>query len=177
MAAEYIKLRQRGTNMGRVLFGILLLIAGLIQVSLSPEMWIIDVTPNIALVFLLVWSASRGAEEGLIWAFGLGLWLDFLTLNQLGSSSLALMVVALVGASVHGRFFRSGAILPIAAVFIATIAHAFFTELVDAFGPGTFDPVATMRIAVLTGLLNMLVVPIIYLVTLFMERWLPTRVS
>ena len=66
MAAEYIKLRQRGTNMGRVLFGILLLIAGLIQVSLSPEMWIIDVTPNIALVFLLVWSASRGAEEGLI---------------------------------------------------------------------------------------------------------------
>lgn len=178
MAAGYsLARRQRGSQLIRVLFGLLLFGAAFVQVSLSPELRVLDVVPNVALVFLLVWSASRGVEEGLVWAFALGLWFDFLTLDRLGTSSLALLVVALVGAAVHGRFFRSGAILPIVAVFVATVGHALVGEVVGAVGGEEFNVGATLRISVLTGLLNMLIVPVIYLVTLFMERWIPGRVS
>ncbi|MFW6074714.1 MAG: rod shape-determining protein MreD, partial [Chloroflexota bacterium] len=107
--------------MGRVLFALTLMVAGIIQASLSPSLQLLEVMPDFALVFLLIWSASYGVDEGLIWAFGLGLWLDFLTLTPLGSHAIPMLVVALVGGAVRGRFLRSGAILPIVAVVVATI--------------------------------------------------------
>lgn len=162
--------------MTRVLFALSLLIAGLLQATLAPALDLLEVMPDFALVFILIWSSSRGAEEGLLWAFGLGIWYDFLTLEPLGAHAIPLMIVALVGGAVRGRFFRSGAILPIIAVIVATIGHNLIRAVIIAMSGDPVMFIAVARLSLVGALLNALVVPLVYILILFFERLAPRRV-
>lgn len=162
---------------GRVLFALLLMFFALLQSSFLPATGLMGVVPDFALVFLLIWSSARGTPEGLIWAFGLGLWLDLLTLDPLGTHAIALLAVAAMGGAVRGRLFRSGAILPILAVIIATLAYGMLLIVVHLLQGVHVDVSGAMRLALLNALLNALLVPLAYGVLLMFERWVPRRVS
>ncbi len=163
--------------MGRVLFALLLIAATLVQATFFQAIEGVQVIPNIALVLLLVWSTSHSVEEGLIWAFALGLWFDMLTLDPLGIHAIPFMLVALAGWVVRGRFFRSGAILPIAAVIAVTIGAGFVDIILDVLRGERVLFVGQMRILLVMAFLNALFVPFIYLVVLIIERVMPSRVS
>ncbi len=163
--------------MNRLLFALLLMSAALVQATFLQAVDLIPVVPNVALVLLLVWSANHSLEEGLIWAFGLGLWFDMLTLDPLGIHALPFMLVALAGWAVRGRLFRSGAILPIVAVIVATIGAGMLMIVLDALRGDAVLLLARMRLLLLMAFLNVLVVPLIYLVVLIVERVTPSRVS
>ena len=163
--------------MSRLLFALLLMAAVLVQASFFPAIEGVEVIPNIALVLLLVWSASHSAEEGLIWAFALGLWFDMVTLDPLGIHAIPLLTVALAGWAVRGRFFRSGAILPIVAVVAVTIGAGFLGIVIDFLRGERILFVGQMRILLVMAFLNALFVPLIYLVVLIIERVTPGRVS
>lgn len=163
--------------MGRLLFALTLLVSGLIQASLLPSADLIAIMPNFALVMLLIWSSSHGVEEGLLWAFGLGLWMDLLTLDPLGSHALQLFVVAGIGGAVRGRFFRSGAILPVAAVIVATLGASFVGFVLEMLRGLDISLIGSARLALMAALLNALVVPVAYFLLLMYERWTPRRVS
>lgn len=165
------------STVARFLFATTLFFTGLIQASLLPSLALLEIMPNFALVFLLIWSASYGPEEGMLWAFGLGLWLDVLTLAPLGTHSIALLVVALVGGAVRGQFFRSGAILPVVAVIGATLAFGMIRMTMQYLSGGPVSFVASLRLAVIAAFLNALVVPFAYGALLMFERWAPRRVS
>lgn len=162
--------------MARFLFALSLLITGFLQATLAPALDLLEVMPDFALVFILIWSSSRGAEEGLLWAFGLGLWYDFLTLEPLGSHAIPLLVVALVGGAVRGRFFRSGAILPVLAVFVATLGHNVARMMINVMSGDPVMFTALVRLTLVSALLNALVVPLVYILILFFERLAPRRV-
>lgn len=163
--------------MGRVLFALTLLLAGLVQASLLPSADLIVIMPNFALVLLLIWSSSHGVEEGLLWAFSLGLWMDLLTLDPLGTHALQFMIVAGIGGAVRGRFFRSGAILPVAAVIVATLGASFAGFALEMLRGHAISVIGSARLALLAALLNALVVPVAYFLLLMYERWTPRRVS
>lgn len=163
--------------MGRVLFALLLMAAALFQASFLQAIDSVAIIPNIALVLLLVWSASHSIEEGLIWAFALGLWFDMLTLDPLGIHAIPLMLVALAGGAVRGRLFRSGAILPIVAVIAVTIGAGFVGLALDFLRGERVLFLGHMRIVLVMAFLNALFVPLIYAVILIIERVTPSRVS
>ena len=163
--------------MGRILFAISLMLAGLVQASLLPSADLIAILPNFALVMLLIWSASHGVEEGLLWAFGLGIWMDLLTLDPLGSHALQYFIVAAIGGAVRGRFFRSGAILPVAAVVAATLGAGVAGMVMDLFRGLDISLIGSARLILMAALLNALVVPVAYFLILMYERWAPRRVS
>ena len=163
--------------MGRFFFALLLLTAAMFQATFMQAINGVEVVPNIALVLLLVWSASHSVEEGLIWAFALGLWFDMLTLDPLGIHAIPLMLVALAGAAVRGRFFRSGAILPIAAVVGVTIGAGLVMMALDFLRGERVLFLGHVRILLVLAFLNALFVPLIYLVVLIIERVTPSRVS
>lgn len=163
--------------MNRFLFALLLMTAALMQATFLPAANVVPVIPNIALVLLLVWSATHNVEEGLIWAFALGLWVDMLTLDPLGIHAIPLMLVALGGWAVRGRFFRSGAILPIAAVVLVTVGAGLLMLLLDVLRGERVMILAQMRLLLLMAFLNALVVPLVYFVVLVIERVTPSRVS
>jgi rod shape-determining protein MreD len=163
--------------MSRFLFALLLLTSALMQASFLTAIDGLPVVPNIALVLLLVWSASHSIEEGLIWAFALGLWMDLLTLDPLGSHAIPLLLVALAGGVVRGRLFRSGAILPIAAVLVVTVGAGIVGLMLDFLRGERVMMLAQLRLIVLTAFLNALVVPVVYFIVLVIERVTPSRVS
>lgn len=154
-----------------------LMFVTLLQATFFPAMELLNIIPDFALVLLLVWSASRGVEEGLLWAFGLGLWLDFLTLDPLGSHVIPLLVVAIIGGVTRGRLFRSGLVLPAVAVIGATMSYRLIEMLMKVFSGRGVEVTGEVRLALLAALLNVLLVPLVYGLVLVMDRWIPKRVS
>src|SRR3954447_10112428 len=94
------------------------------QATIMPEAHVIEVLPDVTLVLLLVWSALRGVPEGLLYAFGLGIFIDVLALHPRGTNALALLGVALIGGVSRRRVFHSNIVFPLLLSVVATMIHA-----------------------------------------------------
>jgi rod shape-determining protein MreD len=160
----------------RFFFAVLLLLTALVQATFFPALDLLGIVPDLALVLLLIWSATRGVSEGLVWAFGLGLWMDLLAMDPLGSHSLAFMVVAVIGGLTGGRLLRSGFVLPMLTVFGATLAYDVVTAIVAIFGGESVDAAGMLRMTLTASLLNALLVPFAYVFLLAVDRWIPRHV-
>ena len=158
-------------TMARFLFGLLVVTAAFAQATILPALVPMDVLPDVTLVLLLIWSALRGVPEGALWVFGVGLLLDLLALDRLGTNGLALLVVALVAGLARRRFFHSGLVFPIVLAIAATIGHSLVLLVlrgVAGAGPIGINP----GVILLHALLNALLVPPLYPVAARMDRWL-----
>jgi rod shape-determining protein MreD len=162
--------------LGRILFAVLLLLTALLQSTFFPATGFLGIVPDFALVFLLIRSSTHGATEGLVWAAVLGLWIDLLVMDPLGTHVLALIVVALIGGATRDKLFRSGAILPILTVLAATLAYSLVLSGLALLSGDATGGVGAIRLAVMTSLLNALLVPLAYGVLLVFDRWGPRRV-
>lgn len=157
--------------MARISFACLLLLVILVQATVLPGLHLIGVLPDLVLVLLLVWCALRGIGEGVIWVFAAGLVLDVLAMDRLGTNGLALLAVALLAGQARRRFFHSGMIVPIVLAIVATVVHATVLLLLRS-GEGMALPVgAAFRLIFLQALLNSLLVPPLYLLAGWMDRW------
>jgi rod shape-determining protein MreD len=159
--------------MARIVFALLVVNVAFAQATLLPAAGLSEVLPNPVLVLLLLWAALRGVVEGMAWVFGVGLLLDALALNALGTAGLALLPVALLAGPARRRFFHSGMVLPLALVVVATLAHALLLSLLRSVGHPevALAPGAVLRVGFLQALLNALLVPPLYLVASRMDRW------
>jgi rod shape-determining protein MreD len=155
---------------------VLLTVTALLQASFFPATGLIGIMPDFALVFLLIWSATHGVYEGLFWAFALGLWIDLLTMDPLGTHAIALLAVAAIGGATRGKLFHSGVILPLVAVLAATLAFGLVLLTLDTLRGEAGDPLGTFRLALMTALLNALLVPLAYGLLFAFDRWIPHRV-
>lgn len=156
--------------MSTVVVAAFLVAFSFLQATLFPESSPVEVMPDFTMVIVLVWSAVRGAPEGLVWAFSLGMLLDVLALDPLGSNGLALLPAVVLGALGGQRFFHSGLIVPILATLVATFLHAVLLLLVRSSGGESLAFSAVGRLVALQSLLNMIVVPPIYLIASFAQR-------
>ncbi|MDI3339199.1 MAG: rod shape-determining protein MreD [Sphaerobacter sp.] len=156
--------------MTRLFFALVLTSMAYAQTTVFPAINVLGIGPNLILVLVLVWSGLRGAPEGLLWVFPLGLLLDLLTLNPLGSSGLALVPVALIGGLARRRLFHSGLIIPLVAVVAATLAHQLVSLVVALLAGTSYPLLVSVRLALLTALLNVVVVPPLYLVVVLLDR-------
>jgi rod shape-determining protein MreD len=156
--------------MARILFALLLFTAAMIQAVTLPSLHVLGVLPDLVLVLLLVWSALRGTGEGLIWAFSVGILLDVLGLDPLGTNGLALLVVVLMAGPARRRLLHSGIVFPMLLVVFATMLHAFVLLVLRSDASAGIPVSAVFRIAFLQGLLNAVLVPPIYVILSGMNR-------
>jgi len=156
--------------MARLSFAFTLLVAIGLQGLLFPDLLTIRVLPNLALVLILCWSASVGAAEGAIWAALTGLFLDALSLDPMGANGIALVAVALLGASSGKRFFQASILPPIPITFIATWFYALIILIIRADATGGAPLTALAPLIFLQALLNSLLVVLIYPLTRTMSR-------
>ncbi len=63
----------------------------IIQSAILPQFPVAGLSPQLLFIMALVWGNQRGLEEGLIWAFIAGIFVDLFSLAPLGISSLAFM--------------------------------------------------------------------------------------
>jgi rod shape-determining protein MreD len=154
----------------RLLFALLLVGTATVQVTLLPRLNPLEVGPDLVLGLVLVSSSLGGVAVGMIWAALAGFTLDLLTLEPLGSHGLALLLVAIIGGLARRRLFRSDLVVPMGLVVLATLAsHLVAVSLQSALGKG--PPIeAVLRVAALTALLNVAVVPLVYGAIVALER-------
>ena len=79
--------------MARVVYALLVFAVAIAQATVVPRFSPIEIQPDVTLVLLLVWSMNTSIAEGLTWAFGLGILIDVLALDALGTNPLALLPV------------------------------------------------------------------------------------
>ncbi len=163
--------------MTRLVFALVIATMALAQAALIPAMNLLSIGPNIVLVLILIWSAERGMAEGVIWTLPVGILLDLLALDPLGSNTLALLPVAVIGGLAQRRLFHSGVIIPMVLVVAATIVHQIVGVVVSAATGSGYSLGATMRLSFLTALLNVAMVPVLYIGVAILDRLGVVRAS
>jgi rod shape-determining protein MreD len=154
--------------MARIFFAALILSALFAQIVLLPSINTFRVLPNLPLVLLLVWSSRRGIREGLFWAFGIGLLLDILSLDPLGSNGLAFLVVVLLGALASRRLFSSKVVFLVVLAVFATVLHGMVVSMVRNAEGGATPLSAIIRPLLSQAMLNaILVLPCYWIAGLF----------
>jgi rod shape-determining protein MreD len=162
--------------MTRPVFGLLLVVAAVLQTALLPRWQLLAVTPGLVVVLILAWSAFRGLPEALIWVFGAGLLLDILGLDRLGANALALLPVAVLGGLSRGRFFHSALVFPMVLAIMATFVYvAALLGLRGVLGEGGDVGQVFGRVTLLQSLLNAMLVPPIFGLLGWLQRTEPER--
>jgi rod shape-determining protein MreD len=162
--------------MTRPIFGLLLVVAALLQTVLLPRWQMLVVTPGLVLVLILGWSAYRGLPEALAWVLATGLLLDVLGLDRLGANALALLPVALLGGLSRGRFFHSTLVFPMLLAMAATFVYVgALLGLRGLLGEGGDASLMLGRFTLLQALLNGLLVPPVFALLGWLQRTEPER--
>jgi rod shape-determining protein MreD len=99
----------------------LLPVLSLLQASLMSHLAFRGAVAGIVLITVVDWGILRGMDEGLIWALIGGLCLDVFTGWPVGTSVVALVVVASIVSLGEVTFIRTHALLPPATVFGGTV--------------------------------------------------------
>lgn len=149
----------------------------LAQAALIPAINVLTIGPNIVLVLILVWSAERGIPEGVIWTLPVGILLDLLALDPFGSNTLALIPVAIIGGMARRRLFHSGVIVPMLLVVVATVVHQIVGAIVSSLTGSTYSISVVVRLSLLTALLNVAMVPLLYIGIALLDRLGVVRAS
>ncbi|CAA9536610.1 MAG: hypothetical protein AVDCRST_MAG49-296 [uncultured Thermomicrobiales bacterium] len=158
--------------MARILFGLILGATAFAQATLLPAWGPLEVQPNLVLVLVLVWTAARGVVEGLLWAAAVGLLLDLLALDRLGSNGLALLVVVLLAGLARRQVLQSRLVLPFVLTAVAALVQPLILLLIDgATGRAGLPLAAAFRVILPQALLCALCVPPLYLIA----GWLDDR--
>ena len=145
--------------MARVIYALVMFAVAIFQATVMGDFSPIEIQPDITLVLLLVWCANTGTAEGLTWAFGLGILIDVLALDALGTNPLALLPVALLAAASRKRVFNSRLLFPILLAVAATFLHAVVLLLLRSSAVGDVSLASIFRLVFLQALLNSIIVP------------------
>jgi rod shape-determining protein MreD len=155
-------LRPAGRPMARFSLALFIVACILLQGVVLPGAASLPILPNMVLVATLCWSALRGPGEGVIWAAVVGLVLDAVGLDPIGSNGLALVICALLGAAAGQRFFSANLFLPMPVAFVATFMYGLILLILRA-GSGAGVPIGSLFVLlILQALLNSLMVLIVY---------------
>jgi rod shape-determining protein MreD len=153
----------------RPVLALTIVLAAFLQAAVLPTLTPLQVRPNLLLALVLLWTIARGVGEGALWAVGAGLFVDLLVLAPLGLHGLALLAVVLVAAPCRTPRFRLGLLLPMAGALGATMLHDAVLVLLQG-GLGAL-PTSLLRLSLLTGMLNLVAVPLLYPLVAWLNRW------
>jgi rod shape-determining protein MreD len=143
----------------------LLLLLAAVQASVVSRMSVGSAAPQLLLLSVVAWSLVRGPIEGIFWAFAGGLFYDLASGGPVGVSALAMLAVAAVAGILGGRLFGTNPLLPMLAVFLATLVYFFIAGFLLATlhyhtdWPAVFRDVA-LPTAIANAILSLLIYPL-----------------
>jgi rod shape-determining protein MreD len=105
----------------------------IVQTAILPHFPIFGLIPQLPFLVALAWGMLRGVDEGILWAFIGGFFLDLFSLNPLGITALAFMIAILAVIWMKqiiatGHFFMPVLLAGLASL-IAMFLYLFFLRL------------------------------------------------
>ncbi|MGI5835881.1 MAG: rod shape-determining protein MreD [Chloroflexota bacterium] len=142
-------------------------IAQTIMVSSSPPVFL---KPDLVLLVVVTHSVVRGVEEGALAGLIGGLMVDCLSTVPFGAATFAMGVLGLATGLGEDNIFRANVIIPLVAVFLATIFYHSFLLLSLQGGGWRVEWLGTLALqtvpsALLNALLAPMAIPVIRRIT------------
>ena len=155
----------------------LMAVLAIIQTAILPRFPIAGVEPQLLFLVALAWGLLRGLDEGLVWAFIAGIWVDLFSLTPVGLSSLAFM--AGVAAPILLQPMLPPRRLPVTALLAALGTLIYLLLYVIALGllGHGLSAVGLAGLLPIVLLHAILVLPIYYVVHQLLRVLQPRRVE
>ena len=99
----------------------LMLFLAVVQTAVLPFFPLFGLSPQLPFLVALSWALLRGMEEGVIWAFIGGLFIDLFSVAPLGVSSLSFMVGIAAVLWIQQAIPTSRFLLPILLSLLSTV--------------------------------------------------------
>lgn len=155
----------------------LMALLSIVQTAILPRVPVLGVVPQILFLVALAWGLLRGLEQGLLWAFIAGIFVDLFSLTPLGLSSLAYMLAVAPAVLLQGvlppRHLLVAGLMAVLATIIYLLVYFVFLRF---FGLGmSIDALLEMLpLALLHGIL---ILPIYGLMQAGIKLAQPRRVQ
>lgn len=147
-----------------VLSTITIFLFSILQSTLLQHIAILNVTPDIALLVLLLVSLKNGSMVGQFSGFFAGIVQDFISSAPLGFHSLVNVVIGFVYGLFKGNFFVDKILVPVVIAVTGTLMKALFSNIIGYLFPTTipFYDFLSVRLWIEVGY-NAVLAPLVFL--------------
>lgn len=161
--------------MGSFLGILLLSLVAILKSTLMPNLRLLGGAPDLMLMMVVAWALVAPYSEAFLWAFAGGIAQDLLSGVPLGASSLALLLVAMLGSLLQGQLYRSNIVIPVFVTLIGSvIAHVIVLTVMALTGYSVDWAYSLVYVTAPTTLLNVvLILPIFLVMSRLYERLNP----
>ncbi len=158
----------------------LFILSALLQATVLPFWRVFGGQPDLIVLLVLAWASLDPGQEGMVWAFVGGLFLDLLSGAPIGISSLILVPVAYLIGVTEAQVYRSNVLLTLVMMTGGALAYhvgymillRFLTDYPAAWSEA-FRYV-TLPSVVFDAILAL---PVVYLIRRWYDRLHPRRVA
>lgn len=152
-----------GFFLGFLLLPGLLLLALLLQVTVTDMIQIRGVVPDLVFLLVVFYAFVRGRREGAFWGYVAGLLQDLVTGHYFGLNALSMMAVGYLVGWCEGRVYKESSLVVTVVAGLSFLAGQMVHYLLLAFLGVTVPPgIAFLRVIFPAALYNVLLAPIFY---------------
>ncbi len=146
-----------------------LLTAAILQSSIASRPILLDARPDLVLLLVVTFSVVRGVGEGFLGGLIGGFLVDMLSAIPFGTATLGLGLIGLLTGLGDANVYRANFMIPLIAVFLATVFYHSFLMLALQADGRTVEWISTLALQTIPGaVLNAVLAPVaFYLVRRF----------
>ncbi len=157
----------------------LFILAAILQSTLLPRLSVFGGQPDLVVIVVLTWATLSRDQEGMVWAFVGGLFLDLLSGTLLGLSSLVLVPIAYLVGLTEAQVYRNSALLPLLLMAVGSLVYhlAYLLLLHLLTGYPVAWATSLWYVMLPSAFLNTaLALPVLRLLTRWYDRLHPRRI-
>jgi rod shape-determining protein MreD len=144
----------------------LMMILTVLQTSVLPYFPFLGVIPSLPFMMALAWGLLRGANEGIVWAFMAGFFMDLFTAAPTGGLILTYMIAVLAACMLKDLLPSNRTVVPMLLAGLASIIQQLLYALyLGLFGYGVGQMLASSLLPTVL-LQTFLILPIYWLLYL-----------
>lgn len=124
----------------------LMFVLAILQTAVFPHFPVLGVIPLLPLLFSIAWAIIHQPEDGIMWGFIAGLFLDLFSISYIGISSLTLVICVTAVVLVADTISESGYVTMLALTLVGTILYILvYTILLRIWGlSNSFNLILTL---------------------------------
>jgi rod shape-determining protein MreD len=136
----------------------LMALLAILQSAVVSHLRLADGQADLVLVAIVAWALTGRSQEAMVLGLVGGLFLDLLSALPLGSTALALVLIAYVVSLTEGRLWGAHLLTPLGVVFAASLFYSAFLLLASALVGARVDlPSVASRVVLPETFLNVLI--------------------
>ncbi len=156
----------------------LLVLIAVLQTTFVPLIFPGPVRPDLMLMLVVGWGVVNEKGQAGLMGLGGGLLLDLVSGTPFGLYAVSLGAIGFVADTLQSNFFRSNILIPLAAIFVATImVHIAQAAALQALGYTINWAYLVLNVVLPTAILNTVLMPFVYWVLRRLDRVVRPRLT